>query len=155
MKVGIGTDHGGYILKETVVEVLAALGHDVTDYGAHDESPTDYPDPARAVGEAVARGEVERGVLLCGSGVGVAIAANKVQGVRACLCHDTYSARQGVEHDAMNVLCLGGRIIGTELAGELVRSFMSGQFSGEDRHCRRLNKVLSIEGASKSASSDR
>ena len=146
MRIGVGTDHGGFVLKETVVRVLAEAGHDVTDFGTHEETPTDYPDPARAVGEAVASGEVERGVLLCGSGVGVCVAANKVRGVRACVCHDTYSARQGVEHDAMNVLCLGGRIVGTELAGELVRAFLSGEFTGEERHRRRLEKVLKIEG---------
>ena len=148
MKIGVGTDHGGFVLKDTVIAVLNEAGHEVFDFGTRDAAPVDYPDPAKAVAEAVAGGEVERGVLICGSGVGVAIAANKVAGVRACLCHDTYSARQGVEHDAMNVLCLGGRIIGDELAGELVRSFLSGAFTGEERHRRRLAKVVAMEACS-------
>ena len=147
MKIGVGTDHGGFILKASVIAALEAAGVTVVDFGTCDGEPVDYPDPARAVAEAVAAGEVDRGVLICGSGVGVAIAANKVRGVRACLCHDTYSARQGVDHDAMNVLCLGGRVVGSELAGELVRAFLAGQFTGEERHRRRLGKVEAIEAA--------
>lgn len=149
MRVAIGADHGGFPLNERIIEELEKLGHEVVDFGQHDDKSSDYPDYARQVSEAVHRGDAARGVLVCGSGVGVAVAANKVRGVRACLCHDTYSAHQGVEHDDMNVLCLGGRIIGVELALECVRAFMSANFSGEERHCRRLGKVLEIEAAFK------
>ncbi len=146
MKIAIGTDHGGFALKQAVVDELKKLGHAVLDCGAMSyDSADDYPDFTRAVGQAVQRGEVERGIVICGSGVGAAVAANKMRGVRACLCHDTYSAHQGVEHDNMNVLCLGARIIGDEMARELVRAFASASFSGEERHVRRLNKVLAIE----------
>lgn len=145
MKIAVGSDHGGYPLNEDVIKELQKLGHEVIDFGTHDSKSADYPDFARAVAEAVQRGEAERGIAICGSGVGVTVAANKVHGIRACLCHDTYSARQGVEHDDMNVLCLGARIIGVELALELVRAFMSGTFSDEERHRRRLGKVLEME----------
>ncbi len=147
MKIAIGADHGGYPLNEQVIELLKNEGHEVTDFGTHDCSAADYPDFAQAVGEAVQSGKVERGIVICGSGVGACVAANKIRGVRACLCHDTYSAHQGVEHDDINVLCLGARIIGSALAFELVRAFLSASFSKEERHVRRLNKVLAIEKA--------
>jgi ribose 5-phosphate isomerase B len=147
MRIAIGADHGGFPLNEPIIEELKKMGHEVVDFGQHNDQSSDYPDYARKVAEAVHCGDVDRGVLVCGSGVGVAVAANKVRGVRACLCHDTYSAHQGVEHDDMNVLCLGGRIIGVELALECVRAFVSANFSGAERHCRRLAKVLEIENA--------
>ena len=145
MRYAIACDHAGYPLKDTVVAELEKLGHVVVDLGAYDEQPSDYPDFARALGLSVASGETSRGVLLCGSGVGASVAANKVPGVRAALCHDTFSARQGVEDDDMNVLCLGARIIGIETAKEVVRAFSRAQFSGLERHQRRLGKVLAIE----------
>ncbi len=146
MRIAVGADHGGFILKNVIMNDLAALGHVVVDCGADRLDPADdYPDFSRTVGEAIQRGEADRGVLICGSGVGASIAATKMQGVRACVCHDTYSAHQGVEHDNMNVLALGARIIGDELAKELVRAFVSAQFSGAERFVRRLNKVLAIE----------
>lgn len=146
MRIAVGVDHGGFNLKQALEDELAKLGHTVVDCGADSFNPTDdYPDFAQAVGNALQRGEADRGVLVCGSGVGAAIAASKMRGIRACVCHDTYSARQGVEHDDMNVLSLGARVIGDELAKELVRAFVSAQFSREERHQRRLNKVLAIE----------
>lgn len=146
MKVAIGCDHGGFPFKEVLVKELESLGHAVHDCGAQELSPEDdYPDFARSVGLAIQRGQAERGVLICGSGVGANVAANKMDAVRAALCHDTYSAHQGVEHDDMNVLCLGARVIGIELAKELVRAFMSARFIGEGRFQRRLDKVLAIE----------
>ncbi len=146
MKIAVGADHGGFILKQSVVEEVKKLGHTVVDCGADSLNPADdYPDFSRAVGEALQRGEAERGVLICGSGVGAAIAATKMRGIRSCVCHDTYSAHQGVEHDDMNVLALGARVVGDELAREIVRSFISAQFSGAERHQRRLSKVLEIE----------
>lgn len=145
MKVAIGADHAGFRAKEAIAELLEDLGHDVEDCGTYDEESTDYPDYARAVGRSVASGEAARGILVCGSGIGVNVAANKVPGVRASVCHDTYSARQGVEHDAMNVLCVGARILGSELIAEIVRSFLGAEFSGVERHRRRLDKVKKIE----------
>ncbi|HUZ45305.1 MAG TPA: ribose 5-phosphate isomerase B [Terriglobia bacterium] len=146
MRVAIGADHAGFPLKEDVAKALRKLGQDVLDLGAHRPEPSDdYPDFARAVGKAIVDGQADRGILICGSGVGVSVAANKMPGIRAAICHDTYSAHQGVEHDDMNVLVLGSRIIGTELAHELVRAFLSAQFSGEERHLRRLAKVKAIE----------
>lgn len=145
MKIALGTDHGGFALKAHVAEIIAAAGHEIVDCGEFDDAPADYPDPARRVGQAIVDGEAERGVLLCGSGVGVAIAANKVRGIRASVCHDTYTAAQGVEHDAMNVLCIGARVIGPELATVVVEAFLSAAFSGAERHQRRLDKVLAIE----------
>lgn len=148
MKIAIAADHGGYGLKRVVAEVLEGLGHDVMDLGAHELDPKDdYPDFARYVGQAIQHGQAERGVIICGSGVGAAIAANKMPGVRACLCHDVYSASQGVEHDDMNVLCLGARIVGDELAKLLIKAFAQATFSGEARHVRRLEKVKAIEAA--------
>ncbi len=145
MRVAVGADHGGYPLNELIIEELKRLGHEVIDFGTHSSASADYPDFARAVGEAIQRGEAERGIIICGSGVGACIAANKLKGVRACLCHDTYSAGQGVEHDDMNTLCLGARIIGSALAMELVHAFLGAKFSKEERHVRRLNKVLAME----------
>jgi len=146
MKVAIGADHGGFELKQEIGALLKSDGHEVLDLGALAyDSLDDYPDFALAVARAVAAGEVERGIVVCGSGVGATVAANKVRGVRAGLCHDTYSAHQGVEHDDMNVLCLGARVIGIEVAREIVRSYVGAAFSGEERHQRRLNKVLSAE----------
>ncbi len=146
MRIAIGSDHGGYPLNETIIRGPRKGGHTVIDFGTHDGAkPDDYPDYARKVGNAVQNGEADRGIIICGSGAGAAIAANKIHGVRACLCHDTYSAHQAVEHDDMNVLCLGARIIGVELARELVKAFVGARFSGEERHFRRLAKVNEIE----------
>jgi RpiB/LacA/LacB family sugar-phosphate isomerase len=145
MRVVIGADHAGFELKAPIIEHLAQTGHEVLDVGTHSTEPVDFPDYARAVGEAVLRGEAERGILVCGSGVGACIAANKLAGIRASLCHDTYSAHQGVEHDDMNVLCLGAQIIGLELALELVRAFLAARFSGEERYRRRLAKIEAME----------
>jgi ribose 5-phosphate isomerase B len=146
MKIAIGSDHGGFVLKQVVANELQALGHVVVDCGAKTLNlGDDYPDFSRAVGEAIQQGEAERGVLICGSGVGASIAASKMRGIRAGLCHDTYSAHQGVEHDDMNVLCLGARVIGEALAQELVRAFVSARFSGGERFQRRLDKIVEIE----------
>ena len=146
MIIAIAADHAGFPLKQPVIQLLAALGHQVLDLGNELLSPSDdYPDFAELVGRAVAEGRAQRGIVVCGSGVGASVAANKIKGVRAALCHDTYSARQGVEHDDLNVLCLGGRIVGQSLAEELVRNFIDARYSGEARHARRLSKVLSIE----------
>ncbi len=150
MPVAMGCDHGGYSLKSRVRAVIEGCGETVIDCGTDSgDCAVDYPDYARKVAEAIVAGKAERGVLICGSGVGISVAANKVPGIRAAICHDTYSAHQGVEHDAMNVLCLGARIIGEELAGELVRAFLGAKFTKEERHVRRLNKVLDIERAAR------
>ncbi len=146
MRVAVGMDHGGYPLKEFILEELRKEGHEAVDVGAFNLDPgDDYPDFSRAVGEAILSGQAERGVLVCGSGVGAAVAASKIKGIRASVCHDHYSAHQGVEHDNMNVLCLGARVVGPELAADLIRAFLSAQFSGEPRHVRRLKKVSEIE----------
>ncbi|MHC5053585.1 MAG: ribose 5-phosphate isomerase B [Planctomycetota bacterium] len=145
MRVVVGADHAGYELKKVLVRHLVNAGHDVVDEGTSSNAPVDYPDYAEAVGRAIAGGEANRGILICGSGVGVSVAANKVPGVRAGLCHDTYSAHQGVEHDDMNVLVLGARVVGTELARELTDAFMGAAFGGEERHARRLAKMRKIE----------
>ena len=148
MIVAVATDHGGFPLKEALLEVIRAGGHEVLDLGAYSADPVDdYPDFARAIGEAIQQGQAHRGVLMCGSGVGASVAANKMIGVRAGLTHDTYSAHQGVEHDNMNVMCLGARVIGPEMMAELVRAFLSAEFSGEARHVRRLAKVDAIESS--------
>ena len=145
LRVALGADHGGFSLKNELVTRIHETC-EVLDLGARTfDRDDDYPDFALAVAKAVASGQAQRGILVCGSGVGACIAANKVPGVRACLCHDTYSAHQGVEHDDMNILCLGARVVGPELAGELVEVFLKANFSGETRHCRRLKKVLAIE----------
>ncbi len=145
MRIAIGSDHAGFALKEDLAAYLRELGHQVLDVGTHSTVPVDYPDYAEAVGNAVLDGRAERAVLVCGSGVGASVAANKLTGIRAGLCHDTYSAHQGVEHDDMNVLVMGSRVIGTELARELVRAFLGATFSGEERHRRRLAKVVALE----------
>jgi ribose 5-phosphate isomerase B len=146
MRVAIGADHGGFPLKSPIVDYLTVAGHEVLDLGAYNMDPgDDYPDYVKAVGKAVLRGEAERGIILCGSGVGACVAANKLPGIRAGLCHDTYSAHQGVEHDDINVLCLGARVIGVALALELVQAFIGATFSGEERHQRRLAKVAEME----------
>jgi RpiB/LacA/LacB family sugar-phosphate isomerase len=145
MRIVAGADHAGFELKQQMVQLLKELGHEVLDVGTTSTAPVDYPDFAAAVGHAVLDGRAERGVLICGSGVGASVAVNKLRGIRGGLCHDTYSAHQGVEHDDMNVLVLGSRVIGTALAGELVKAFLHGQFTHEERHVRRLNKVLALE----------
>jgi ribose 5-phosphate isomerase B len=146
LNIAVGADHGGFALKQMIIEELKSMGHAVIDCGAATFNSTDdYPDFSQAVGLAIQSGQATRGVLICGSGVGASIAATKMRGVRACVCHDTYSAHQGVEHDDMNVLALGARIIGDELAKELVRAFAAAKFSGAERHQRRLDKVLKIE----------
>lgn len=146
MRIAIGADHGGFPLNEIIIKELKQAGHEVLDFGTHDGAqPDDYPDYARLVGESLQRGEAERGILICGSGVGICVAANKMRGVRACLCHDTYSAHQGVEHDNMNALCLGARVVGVALALELVRAFLAANFTGEERHARRLAKISELE----------
>jgi ribose 5-phosphate isomerase B len=146
MRIAIGADHAGVPLNDTVITELRRLGHDVVDLGTHDASlPDDYPDYAIAVAQEVVGGRCERGIVICGSGVGVSVAANKIPGIRAAMCHDTYSARQGVEHDDMNVLCLGARVIGPALMLELVRAFVRAQFTHEERHLRRLAKVKALE----------
>ena len=146
MKIAIAADHAGYDLKQVIGHFLGNLGHEVIDLGtANPGTPVDYPDYAEAVGLAIRDKAVDRGLVICGSGVGASVAINKLPGIRAGLCHDTYSAHQGVEHDDMNVLVLGARVIGVELARELVRAFLGAQFSHEARHERRLAKVIAIE----------
>jgi RpiB/LacA/LacB family sugar-phosphate isomerase len=145
MKLAVAADHGGFPLKKPVIELLLRDGHDVLDLGAYNDERSDYPDFARYVGEALQQGHAERGIVICGSGVGACIAANKMRGIRASIAHDSYSARQGVEHDDMNVLVLGGRIVGIELAGELVRAFVGARFDGGARYVARLAKVEAME----------
>ena len=145
MRFAVAADHAGFVLKQTVMEQLRLLGHEATDLGGSGTPGDDYPDFARAVAAAVETRAVERGVVICGSGVGASIAANKTPGVRAAVCHDTWSAHQGVEHADMTILCLGAEVVGSELAGELVRAFASATFSGAERHVRRLQKVTELE----------
>ena len=145
MRIAVGADHAGFPLKEELARELRAQGHEVRDLGTASTDPVDYPDFAEAVGLAVVEGRAERGIVVCGSGVGASVAANKVPGVRAGLCHDTYSARQGVEHDDVNVLVLGARVVGSALARELVQAFLAARFSNEERHARRLAKVRALE----------
>ena len=146
MKIAIAADHAGFELKERVKTLLRELNYNVLDLGTGNTKPVDYPDYAEAVGVAVRDGQADRGILVCGSGVGASVAANKIPGVRAGLCHDHYSAHQGVEHDDMNVLVMGGRVIGQSVALELVRAFLDSNYTGEDRHQQRLAKVKAIEG---------
>jgi RpiB/LacA/LacB family sugar-phosphate isomerase len=146
MRIVIGADHAGYDLKEIITAYLRHLGYEVIDKGTDSDDPVDYPDYAEAVASAIVDGDAERGVLICGSGVGTSVAANKIPGIRAGLCHDTYAARQGVEHDDMNVLVLGARVIGVELARELVDNFLRARFNGEERHRRRVAKIKALEG---------
>jgi ribose 5-phosphate isomerase B len=149
MKIAVGCDHAGFPLKATVIAAVRAAGHDVIDVGTNSADPVDFPDFTKKVGEAVQRGEAERGILVCGSGIGACIAANKMKGVWASICHDTYSAAQGVQHDRMNVLCLGGRVIGPELATAVVKSFLGARYLGEDpggeRLARRVAKIEKME----------
>jgi ribose 5-phosphate isomerase B len=145
MHIAIAADHAGFEYKQLIAEQLRAGGHEVTDHGTHGPESVDYPDYAALVAEAVSEGVAERGILVCGSAVGVCVTANKFPAVRAGVCHDTYSARQGVTHDDMNVLCLGERVIGIEVAREVVRAFLGARFSDEPRHARRLEKIRSIE----------
>jgi RpiB/LacA/LacB family sugar-phosphate isomerase len=145
MRLVVGSDHAGFKLKVEMGELLHSLGHNVLDVGAFNENPSDYPDFAEAVGRAVLDGKAERGVLICGSGVGASVAANKLFGIRAGMCHDTYSAHQGVEHDDINILVLGSRVIGVALATDLVKAFLGANFTREERHVRRLGKVKALE----------
>jgi RpiB/LacA/LacB family sugar-phosphate isomerase len=146
MKIAVGADHAGYPLNERVMDELRNAGHELIDFGTHDASVADdYPDYARLIGEAVQNNAAEIGILVCGSGVGAAVAANKLHGIRAALCGDTYSARQSREHDDCNILCLGARVVGVELALEIVRAFVAARFSGEERHRRRLAKIAAME----------
>jgi ribose 5-phosphate isomerase B len=145
MRIALAADHAGYALKQHLLGVVRALGQEVTDLGTDSEAPVDYPDFAEKLGMAIREGRVDRGVLLCGSGVGASVAANKIPGVRAAVCHDGYSAHQGVEHDDMNVLVLGARVIGPALADDLVKTFLAARYSHEERHERRLGKVKALE----------
>jgi ribose 5-phosphate isomerase B len=147
MQIALACDHGGYPLKNIIKECVLASGYSVIDLGTDTNPNDDYPDYAEKLGKTIVKGEADRGILICGSGVGASIAANKIKGVYAAVCHDTYSAHQGVEHDNMNVLCLGARVVGAELAKELVDSFLKAEFSNEERHVRRVNKVYRIEKA--------
>jgi ribose 5-phosphate isomerase B len=150
MKVAIAADHGGFSLKNPVAAVLKAQGHDVLDLGAYNDERSDYPDFAKYVGEALQNGQAERGIVICGSGVGACIAANKMVGIRASVAHDTYSAHQGVEHDDMNVLVLGARVVGEALATDIVIAFLRARFNGGGRYLERVNKVLAMEAAMQS-----
>ncbi|HTZ47139.1 MAG TPA: ribose 5-phosphate isomerase B [Verrucomicrobiae bacterium] len=145
MKIVIGSDHAGFQLKNAMGDLIRSLGHAVLDVGAFNENPSDYPDYAEAVGRAILDGKAERGVLICGSGIGASVAANKLAGIRAGICHDSYSGHQGVEHDNMNVLVMGSRVIGEKLAEDVVRAFLSAKFTNEERHVRRLAKVHALE----------
>lgn len=145
MKLIVGADHAGYVLKERVVETLRAWGHDVEDVGTHTSDPVDFPDITRQVCDPLRRGEFERGVMVCGSGIGASMAANKLPGVRAALCHDVYSAHQSVEHDDANVLCLGAQIVGEKLALDLVRTYLEASPSQEEQFRRRIEKMAELE----------
>jgi RpiB/LacA/LacB family sugar-phosphate isomerase len=142
MRIAVACDHAGFPLKDEIIEAIQQTGNEVLDLGTYDQEPVDYPDYA---GRAILQGQAERAIILCGSGVGASIAANKIKGIYAAVCHDTYSAHQGVEHDNMNTLCLGGRIIGVEVAKEIVRSFLGAHFTGEGRHVRRTGKIVALE----------
>ncbi len=146
MRIALGSDHAGFPLKEHLIAHLDPAEYTILDFGTHTEDPVDYPDFAEAVARAVADGRADRGIVVCGSGAGACIASNKVTGVRAMVAHDTYTAHQGVEHDDANVLCLGARVVGQNVAEELASTFLGARFTGEERHLRRLNKVLAIEG---------
>jgi RpiB/LacA/LacB family sugar-phosphate isomerase len=145
MRVAIAADHAGFALKEQLTRAVAAAGHAVTDLGTHSEDPVDYPEYAAAVGKSVISGKAERGIIICGSGAGASIAANKIRGVRCVLAHDAYTAHQAVEHDDANMLALGSRVIGSKVAEELARTFLAAEFTGEDRHKRRLQKIEDLE----------
>jgi RpiB/LacA/LacB family sugar-phosphate isomerase len=145
MKVAVACDHAGFPLKDIVVAEIVRMGHEPLDLGTFSQDPVDYPDYAEKVGRAIQQGEAERGIILCGSGVGAAVAANKMRGLRAGLCHDTYTAHQSVEHDDVNILALGARVIGPELMLEVVRAFLGAHFSKEERHVRRVAKTMALE----------
>jgi RpiB/LacA/LacB family sugar-phosphate isomerase len=155
MKIVIGSDHAGFQLKVAMGDLLRSLNQEVLDVGAFNENPSDYPDFAEAVGRAILDRKAERGVLICGSGVGASVAANKLTGIRAAVCHDSYSAHQGVEHDDMNILVLGSRIIGVKLAEDLVKAYLAAKFTNEDRHVRRLAKIKALESKFAASSSAR
>jgi ribose 5-phosphate isomerase B len=148
MRIAIAGDHAGFEMKRELAEILRRQGHEVLDLGTHSTDAVDYPDCAQAVADALTAGRADRGIIVCGSGAGVSIAANKVRGIRAAVVHDTYTAHQAVEHDDMNVLCLGARVIGPALAQEIAAAFLRATFSGEERHRRRLNKILAMEARS-------
>lgn len=145
MRIVLGSDHAGFDLKTTLIDIVRGLGHEIIDVGAFNSEPSDYPDFAEKVGLAVVEGKADRGILICGSGIGASVAANKIKGIRAGNVTDTYSAHQGVEHDQMNILVLGSRVIGVALATELVKAYLPAVFSGEERHVRRLAKVAALE----------
>jgi ribose 5-phosphate isomerase B len=145
MKIAFASDHAGFDYKTTLINELQAAGYDILDLGTNADTPSDYPDHAADIARAIQAGQAERGILVCGSGVGVSVAANKFKGIRAGVCHDTYSAHQGVEHDDVNVLCIGQRVVGIELAREIIKSFLNARFTNEERHVRRLGKILTIE----------
>ena len=145
MRLALSADHAGYELKRDLAAILSQKGHHVLDLGTHSTAPVDYPDAAESVAQALQKGDADRGIIVCGSGAGVSIAANKFPGIRAAVCHDTYTAHQAVEHDDMNVLCLGSRVVGASLAQDIVAAFLGASFSGEARHQRRLDKVLAFE----------
>jgi ribose 5-phosphate isomerase B len=145
MRIALGSDHAGFEMKQNLLAFIRGLGHEVQDVGTNSTAPVDYPDFAEAVGMAILNGQADRGVLICGSGVGASVAASKIPGIRACLCHDSYSAHQGVEHDDMNILVLGSRIIAGELAHDLVNIYLAATFSGDERHVRRLQKIRALE----------
>ena len=145
MRIAVGADHAGFALKQILAKYLRDRGHEVIDLGTNSDQPVDYPDFAEAVSKAILDGRAERGVLICGSGVGASVSANKIPGIRAGLCHNTYSAHQGVEHDDMNMLVLGARVIGVEMARELVNHFLAAKFNGEERHRRRVEKINALE----------
>jgi ribose 5-phosphate isomerase B len=148
MRIAISCDHAGFPIKDEILNLLEDLGQEVVDLGVFNQEPVDYPDSAEKAGKEIINGQVDRAIIICGSGVGVSIAANKLKGIYAGVCHDTYSAHQAVEHDNMNVLCLGARIIGVELAKEIVRVFVNAKFSQEERHIRRINKIRDLENDS-------
>jgi RpiB/LacA/LacB family sugar-phosphate isomerase len=145
MRIAVANDHAGFLIKDEIINLLQQLGHEVVDLGTYDQEPVDYPDYAEKVGRAILAGQVDRGIVICGSGVGACIASNKIHRIYASVCHDTYSAHQGVEHDNMNVLCLGAKIIGQDLAREIVTAFVNAKYSNEDRHNRRIGKILKLE----------
>jgi RpiB/LacA/LacB family sugar-phosphate isomerase len=145
MRIAVACDHAGFILKDDVISTIQGLGIDIIDLGTYDQEPVDYPDFVEKAGRAVLTGQADRAVVICGSGIGACVAANKMNGIYASICHDTYSAHQGVEHDNLNVLCLGARIIGQELAKEIVKTFVMAKFSNEERHLRRVRKTLELE----------
>jgi len=145
MRLALSSDHAGYELKRDLAAILGQKGHNVLDLGTHSTAPVDYPDAAESVAMALRNGDADRGIIVCGSGAGVSIAANKFPGIRAAVCHDTYTAHQAVEHDDMNVLCIGARVIGSSLAQDIVTAFLGASFSGETRHLRRLEKIHSFE----------